>query len=103
MNTLHSPAPSPADASAHCSHGHAAATFIDPVCGMTVKPESPHHAVHAGREYRFCSAGCRGKFVADPARWLEPRDPEPATALPGATYTCPMHPEIIRDHPSSCP
>ena len=103
MNTPHYPAPSPAHASAHCSHGDAAATFIDPVCGMTVKPDSPHHAVHAGREYRFCCAGCRGKFVADPARWLEPRDPEPATALPGATYTCPMHPEIIRDHPSSCP
>ena len=103
MNTLHSPAPSAADVSVHCSHGAAVATFIDPVCGMTVQPQSPHHAVHEGREYRFCAASCRAKFIADPARWLEPRDAAPVAAPPGATYICPMHPEIIRDQPGSCP
>ena len=28
--------------------GHAAETFIDPVCGMTVAPDSLHAAEHAG-------------------------------------------------------
>ncbi len=28
----------------------------DPVCGMTMKPESPHHYEYHGTEYRFCSA-----------------------------------------------
>ena len=32
---------------------------IDPVCGMTVAPTSPHKAEHAGRSYGFCSDGCR--------------------------------------------
>ncbi|MGE0784463.1 MAG: heavy metal translocating P-type ATPase [Sandaracinaceae bacterium] len=43
----------------------------DPVCGMRVKPDAAHRAVHAGVTYRFCSAGCRTKFVADPPRYLE--------------------------------
>ena len=36
----------------------------DPVCGMTVSPESPHRADHAGRDHYFCSAHCRTRFVA---------------------------------------
>ena len=42
----------------------------DPVCGMVVSPGSPHVAEHDGQEYRFCSAGCRTKFIADPQRYL---------------------------------
>ncbi|MEO6462991.1 MAG: YHS domain-containing protein, partial [Candidatus Eisenbacteria bacterium] len=42
----------------------------DPVCGMSVKPESPHVHEHQGRIHRFCSAGCREKFAADPGRYL---------------------------------
>jgi P-type Cu+ transporter len=76
---------------------------LDPVCGMTVKPGSPHHANHDGLEYRFCSAGCRTKFVADPAKYLSPASAEPVSALPGTQYTCPMHPEIVRDVPGTCP
>ena len=45
----------------------------DVVCGMRVRPDSPHHAEYHGRTYRFCSAGCRAKFVADPERWLAPK------------------------------
>ena len=44
----------------------------DPVCGMTVKPDSPHVHAHEGFEYRFCSAGCKTKFAADPERYLAP-------------------------------
>ena len=41
----------------------------DPVCGMTPKPDSVHRVTHAGAEVLFCSAGCKAKFEADPARY----------------------------------
>jgi len=75
----------------------------DPVCGMSVDPATTsHHASHAGQDYHFCSAGCRTKFVADPPAYLGDRRPEPA-ASPGAIWTCPMHPQIRRDGPGTCP
>ena len=82
------------------------AKVIDPVCGMTVDPATtPHHADHAGTAYHFCSAGCRSKFIANPAKYLAPKpaveDLPPAPA--GTMYICPMHPEIRQDHPGSCP
>ena len=46
------------------------ATLKDPVCGMTVTPQSPHHVSHAGNDYFFCSAGCASKFSADPKKYL---------------------------------
>ena len=76
---------------------------IDPVCGMTVAADSPHQATHAGHDYRFCSAGCRAKFVADPARYLKLEAAPVEQAAAGARYTCPMHPEIVRNAPGSCP
>ncbi len=36
------------------------ASFLDPVCSMQVEEDSPHRLAHAGREYRFCSAGGAG-------------------------------------------
>ena len=77
--------------------------MIDPVCGMKAAADSPHHATHAGRDYRFCSAGCRAKFVADPARYLTPEITAVKKVRAGTQYTCPMHPEIIRDTPGHCP
>ena len=48
-------------------------TVVDPVCGMTVEPHTARHrAQHAGHPYYFCSAGCKTKFEADPAKYLEP-------------------------------
>ena len=79
------------------------AGLIDPVCGMSVKADSPHQATHAGHDYRFCSAGCRSKFVADPARYLAPKPVALEQAPAGTQYTCPMHPEIVRDAPGNCP
>jgi Cu+-exporting ATPase len=78
---------------------------LDPVCGMTVDPaKTPHHASHDGHDFHFWSAGCRTKFIADPARFLEPDAAAPAVpAPPGTMYTCPMHPEVRQDHPGSCP
>ena len=78
-----------------------AGTLIDPVCGMTVKPESPHATDRDGVHYRFCSAKCKTKFDAEPARYLDPQPAEPAIA--GAEYTCPMHPEIRQIGPGTCP
>ena len=77
--------------------------MIDPVCGMKVTANSPHQTTHAGHDYRFCSAGCRAKFVADPARYLKPAAAPVEEAPTGTRYTCPMHPEIIRDAPGHCP
>jgi Cu+-exporting ATPase len=71
---------------------------------MRVDPsETPHRAEHDGETYHFCSAGCRGKFLADPEKYLQSGETEPVVAPPGAQYTCPMHPEIVRDAPGTCP
>ena len=78
----------------------------DPVCGMTVKPDSPYRVIHAGHEYRFCSAKCQGKFETDPARYLAPETSQPSTEpapVAGTEYTCPMHPEIRQIGPGTCP
>jgi P-type Cu+ transporter len=86
----------------------------DPVCGMQVGPDSPHQARHAGHDYRFCSAGCRDRFLADPAKYLADRSAEATCcghddsaprrpAAPGSRYTCPMHPQIEQDGPGTCP
>jgi Cu+-exporting ATPase len=48
----------------------AAAEAVDPICGMSVRIEGARHrAQHAGREYFFCCAGCREKFLAAPERY----------------------------------
>jgi Cu+-exporting ATPase len=83
---------------------HEAPTAIDPVCGMTVtiKPDS-RVAEHAGQTYYFCSAKCREKFVAEPAGYVEPKQGPTVAAPQGTQWTCPMHPEIVRHAPGSCP
>ena len=99
-------APKPACCSHHPENAsvNSDAEVRDPVCGMRVDPsETPHHAEHDGETYHFCSAGCRGKFVADPEKYLQSGETEPVVAPPGAQYTCPMHPEIVQDHPGNCP
>ena len=79
------------------------AKAVDPVCGMTVDPATAaHRTAHEGRDYFFCSAGCRTKFVAEPDRYLGEK-PQPAPVVPGAIYTCPMHPEVRQEGPGSCP
>lgn len=88
-----------------CGHdaGSQAGPVKDPVCGMTVDPTTtPHHATHDGHDYHFCGARCRERFIAEPGKYLGPKEPEPATP-PGTIYTCPMHPEIRQVGPGSCP
>ncbi|WP_274629575.1 heavy metal translocating P-type ATPase [Arvimicrobium flavum] len=78
-------------------------TATDPVCGMEVeRSTAKHHLRHDGQGFYFCSAGCKDKFEKEPKTYLGDRravDPVPT----GTQYTCPMHPEIIRDKLGSCP
>ncbi len=77
----------------------------DPVCGMKVDPATAAHATdHGGIKYHFCSATCLTRFKAEPEKYAAGAPPQSAPpARPGATYTCPMHPEIVRDAPGDCP
>ena len=76
----------------------------DPVCGMMVVPGQARggSATHEGHEYWFCSARCREKFVADPAAFVA-RTPAPQRKATAVEWTCPMHPEIVRSEPGTCP
>jgi Cu+-exporting ATPase len=78
----------------------------DPVCGMAVEPATAkHHSEHAGRTYYFCSSRCREKFEAKPERYSVSAAPAPSRpAVAGEVlWTCPMHPEVVRAGPGSCP
>jgi Cu+-exporting ATPase len=76
---------------------------------MTVSPTSTHQATHGGHDFRFCSAACRAKFVAEPAAYSAaidgPISESAAAKAPAVStkYTCPMHPQIVRDAPGNCP
>jgi P-type Cu+ transporter len=91
------------------SHDHypqrAAGAIVDPVCGMSVDPEtSKHRTDYKGETYHFCSAGCRTKFEAAPQQYLEKSKGTQRAEVPAGTiYTCPMHPQIRQDGPGSCP
>ena len=76
----------------------------DPVCGMAVGPDSPHESALGGKVYRFCSAGCKRKFDADPGRYIDVgRNEETDAAASGTEYVCPMHPEVRQIGPGTCP
>ncbi|MEK6281663.1 MAG: heavy metal translocating P-type ATPase [Acidobacteriota bacterium] len=93
------------------------ARAIDPVCGMTVNPESAAGSYNfKGKDYYFCSTHCLNKFREDPEQFLHKpieamasqlvsiqRETKPAAAPVAQTYTCPMHPEVRQDKPGSCP
>jgi P-type Cu+ transporter len=75
----------------------------DPVCGMKVDRASAEHFLHReGENYYFCSASCMTKFEKAPQDHLGDRPAQKAMPV-GTQYTCPMHPEIVRDLPGSCP
>ena len=74
---------------------------IDPVCGMEVDPSTDLRTVHNGTTYFFCHPSCLERFTEAPESFLHPREPEPV--VPGAIYTCPMHPEVRQVGPGSCP
>ncbi len=99
----------------------------DPVCGMEVDPAKARaRAGYKQNEYVFCSVGCAERFKAAPERYLAGGGRTAGAALPvwgqpeaaganqarprraadfaaGIEYTCPMHPEVVRSGPGSCP
>ncbi len=91
------------------SHGEMQAApegeFVDPVCGMSVAPEtSAGEYEFEGETYYFCSKGCVTKFRQNPKSFLEEKEKEKLEAeSQGTEYTCPMHPEILQIGPGSCP
>jgi P-type Cu+ transporter len=84
----------------------------DPVCGMTVSPETAKwQHEHRGQTYFFCNPRCLEKFRAEPEKYA-PMTKVAAPAHPAAAdkptsgqglYTCPMHPEVRKTGPGSCP
>ncbi|MGH9787444.1 MAG: HAD-IC family P-type ATPase, partial [Candidatus Acidiferrales bacterium] len=93
------------------AHNHATGAVKDPVCGMMVDPaRAAGKHDYRGKTYYFCNPRCREKFRAEPEKYLSPSlvsfggPAAPASAQPAsAMYICPMHPEIVRDRPGSCP
>lgn len=102
-------------------HDHA---VKDPVCGMTVDTATATFThEHEGRTFYFCSDHCLTKFRDNPSAYMgddadarRPKDKskdEPALedtveppvedTVEGTLYTCPMHPEVVEDHPGDCP
>ncbi|MBV8134244.1 MAG: heavy metal translocating P-type ATPase [Deltaproteobacteria bacterium] len=88
----------------------AAATVKDPVCGMNVDPATAAGSIERhGTTYYFCSQRCLAKFQQNPGKFVgdSPKSViQPAagpSAPPVVQYTCPMHPEIVRDGPGACP
>src|SRR6476659_8769271 len=117
----------------HSDHSTSSTTSLvqDPVCGMDVDPATSEHRIDLdGHEYYFCSTGCRATFEAQPGSYLSSASGHSPSvhehgheqgshashadhrasanvvdASPGevAEWTCPMHPEIRRPGPGSCP
>ena len=88
----------------------------DPVCGMNVSETSKFSTTNDKKEYYFCSQNCLDKFERNPSQYLNEEKnhehlehnhlEEPHThkiIKQNIKYTCPMHPEIIRDKPGDCP
>ncbi|HEV2834554.1 MAG TPA: YHS domain-containing protein, partial [Pyrinomonadaceae bacterium] len=84
---------------------------------MTVDPgRAAGQHEYKGETYYFCSTHCLHKFRDDPEKFLNqtaapihisPRKAAPAVETPSAgqkiEYTCPMHPEVVREGPGFCP
>ena len=99
----------------HSSSGARGA--VDPVCGMTVNPESAAGSFEfQGKPYYFCSRHCLEKFRESPQRFLSPlppnqpvtigkvrRDKPSSASTDSREYTCPMHPEVRQVGMGSCP
>ena len=91
------------------SHAHAAPpagapTAIDPVCGMTVAitPETRTENWQ-GKTFHFCSDKCQTTFKEDPVFYVSGKPAAAPLPAKAAQWTCPMHPQILRDGPGACP
>jgi Cu+-exporting ATPase len=69
---------------------------------MQVADDTAYRHVHQGNTYLFCSERCLHKFREHPQQYLK-QEGAPVPVERTASYTCPMHPEVVQDHPGSCP
>jgi Cu+-exporting ATPase len=94
---------------------------IDPICQMIVDEKTDLRAQHEGQTYYFCSQSCLAKFKEDSDKFLKQDHgdaghghersahlarAEAQAAKPksdGATYICPMDPEVRESKPGACP
>ena len=81
--------------------------LTDPVCGMTVTPKDSFGSYNfEGKDYFFCSEKCKKNFVENPDKYirnLQQINNSVSSSPAKVIYTCPMHPEIQKDSPGSCP
>lgn len=76
---------------------------FDPVCGMEVNSDqSPYKFNSQGKQHFFCSKQCLENFKKNPQKYLH-EQPKNQRMNVFTEYTCPMHPQIIQDHPGNCP
>src|SRR5881394_3743081 len=100
----------------HNPHAHGAAPtipakHIDPVCGMKVAPSTAAGSMDfQGTTYFFCGVRCLEKFRAAPSSFVvkplsdvSQHQVEAEASVKRAEWTCPMHPEVVRPGPGSCP
>jgi Cu+-exporting ATPase len=70
---------------------------------VNLKPDTRSETFD-NKAFYFCSEKCQTKFKADPWFYASGRAAGQKKAAPAnAQYTCPMHPEIVRDAPGACP
>jgi len=99
----------------------------DPICGMSVNPETARRAELDGKTFYFCCEGCRKKFLAqNPGAKVkadcchgksgeaahshahqgsthDQHERAPAKPSPAAKYICPMCAGVASDKPADCP
>jgi len=60
---------------------------------------------YRGATYDFCSETCKEEFEKNPEAFIGAKTAGAKTGIlkKAEIYTCPMHPQIIRDAPGNCP
>lgn len=80
----------------HESNDIKAQSFIDPVCGMTVHPDSAAGSYdYQGRTYYFCSTHCVGKFRNDPEAFLNKQPTQTMVQPVGIQRAKPHHKNTV--------
>lgn len=91
------------------SHGHppgvSPTSHKDPVCGMSVDPETAKggSSEFENQTYYFCNPKCKTKFDLEPAKYVHPAPKVEVATDNTQEYTCPMHPEVRKKGPGTCP
>lgn len=90
-------------------------TTIDPICGMTVDPQTAISYQRGGETFYFCCEHCRKKFAEPTLVSLgkkgdccsQPGHAKPTQAAhinaAAGKYFCPMCEGVHSDHPADCP